>query len=315
MVQSSPFPAAPRIAWIGVGAAGGYYAARLARAGADLHLLLRSDYDVVRRNGLRIRSHTGDFSVAAESLNVYETAAAMPVADLVIVTVKTTANAHLPELIRPLLHDGTLVLTLQNGLGNEDLLADIVGADRVLGGVMFTCITRPEPGVIHHQAQGQIRIGEFGRPPMERTHAICRMLGAAGIECDVGESLDQVRWAKQLWNVPFNGLGAAFDLPTDALIYSKFGRELLRGVMGEVREIAEAAGVHLPVGLIERQIELTGPMGSYRTSMHLDRLAGRQMEVEAIIGRPIALARRYKLHCQHLPVIYSILNSFRYLMK
>jgi 2-dehydropantoate 2-reductase len=306
-------PSSPRIAWIGVGAAGGYYAARLARAGADLHLLLRSDYDVVKRQGLRIRSHAGDFSVAPESLNLYEKAAAMPVADLVIVTVKTTANAQLPELIRPLLHERTLVLTLQNGLGNEELLADIVGADRVLGGVMFTCITRPEPGIIHHQAQGQIRIGEFGRPPTERTHAICRMFNAAGIECDVGESLAQVRWAKQLWNVPFNGLGAAFDLPTDGLIDSKFGRELLRGVMGEVREIAGAAGVHLPGALIDRQIELTGPMGSYRTSMHLDRLAGRQMEIEAIIGRPIAIARRHQVHCQHLRVIYSILNNFPYL--
>src|SRR4051812_7440482 len=106
----------PRIAWIGVGAAGGYYAARLIRAGAEVHLLLRSDYDAVRTRGLQVKSIDGDFTLPPEKLHCYNDPRHMPQCDLVVITLKTTANSHLHELITPLVGEHTALLTLQNGL-------------------------------------------------------------------------------------------------------------------------------------------------------------------------------------------------------
>src|SRR5215207_1962756 len=153
--------APPRIAIVGTGALGGYYGGRLAQHGHDVHLLLRSDYDHVRRHGLAVRSVSGDFSLSADRLHVYNDAAAMPAADCVIVTLKSTENHELPRLVTPLLHEKTAILTLQNGLGNEDDLARLFGGERVLGGIAFVCINRIAAGQLHHTEAGFIRLGEF----------------------------------------------------------------------------------------------------------------------------------------------------------
>src|SRR6478672_2819875 len=125
------------IAIIGAGAVGGYYGGRLAEHGHDVHMLLRSDYDHVRLHGLSVRSVSGDFQLRPEQLHVYNDAEAMPKVDLVIVALKSTENQQFQRLITPLLHEKTAILTLQNGLGNEDDLARLFGADRVLGGIAF----------------------------------------------------------------------------------------------------------------------------------------------------------------------------------
>src|SRR4051794_3204865 len=112
-----------RIAILGAGAIGSYYGGRLAQHGCDVNFLLRSDYEHVRANGLTVRSIDGDFHLPAERLRVYNDPATLPPADLVIVTLKSTENHQFPRLIPPLLRDETAILTLQNGLGNEDELA------------------------------------------------------------------------------------------------------------------------------------------------------------------------------------------------
>ena len=152
----------PTICIVGAGALGGYYGARLAQHGNNVHFLLRGDYDAVRKNGWSIKSYQGDFSLAPGSLGVWNDAAKMPKADLVLVTLKTTTNDQFEPLITPLIKDDTAILTLQNGLGNEERLAALFGKEHVLGGIAFTCINRVAPGEIDHSAAGWIRLGEFG---------------------------------------------------------------------------------------------------------------------------------------------------------
>src|SRR5580658_7578918 len=131
-----------KIAVVGAGAVGGYYGARLAQHGQDVHFLLRSDYDAVARDGWRIRSVDGDFNLTPKQIHIYRRAEQMPTADLVIVALKTTSNDQFQSLIGPLVRDNTRILTLQNGLGNEQMLAELFGPTRVLGGLAFTCINR-----------------------------------------------------------------------------------------------------------------------------------------------------------------------------
>src|ERR1051326_1939124 len=195
-----------KIAVVGCGAVGSFYGAKLARAGQEVYFLLRSDYEAVRRNGVVIKSAQGDFNVRPRCAQVPEEIGA---ADLVMIALKATANDQFPKLLPPLVSDNTAVLTLQNGLGNEEALAELFAVDQIMGGLCFVCLNRIAPGVIHHMDHGQVVMGEFKRWPEPRTHEIASMFRDAGIPCKVSANLAQSHWEKLLWNIPFNGLGVA----------------------------------------------------------------------------------------------------------
>jgi len=295
----------PTIAVVGAGAVGGYYGARLAQHGHDVHFLLRSDFEAVRRNGMTIESCDGDFTLPPGSVNVYDDARRMPKADLVIVALKSTANDQFERLIPPLLKEGTAILTLQNGLGNEDRLAELFGAPRVLGGMAFVCINRAGNGVIRHTDHGVIRLGDFTRPSRSpRAEAVAALFNASRIKCELLDDLRWGRWQKLTWNIPFNGLGAVFDLTTDRLIGSDEGRRMVAELIREVIAAARADGVELPESLVRQQIDNTTTMGPYRSSMQVDRQEGRPMEVEAILGEPLRRAQAGRAATPVLEALY-----------
>lgn len=296
------------IAIVGTGAVGAYYGGRLAQHGHDVHFLLRGDYSAVKQNGWRIKSCDGDFVLPAEKVRAYDDPATMPKADLVIVTLKTTANDQFEPLISPLLKDGTVILTLQNGLGNEERLAELFGSERVLGGTAFVCINRTGPGEVHHIADGLITLGEFGRPATRRAHQIGELLTSSKVPAKVLEDLRRARWEKLVWNVPFNGLSAVLDLTTDLLIKTPAGESLVREIMAEVFAAARAAGVELPASLIDAKITATRSMGEYNTSMHLDMREGRAMEVEAILGCPMRVAQQAGIAVPKMEGLYRLLQ-------
>ena len=283
----------PIVAIVGAGAVGGYYGARLSQHGHAVHFLLRGDYDVVRRNGWTVHSRDGDFSIPAGAVSVYDDPRKMPKADLVVVTLKSTSNDQYEPLVGPLVKEDTAILTLQNGLGNEDRLAELFGPERVLGGMAFVCINRVAPGVISHTDHGVIRLGEFAGPGRsDRAKRVASMFNASKVPCEVLDDLRFGRWQKLVWNIPFNGLGAALDLTTDRLIGTEQGLAVVRELMEEVRAAARADGVELPAELVETNINYTRTMGAYKSSMQVDRQQGRALEVETILGEPLRRARR-----------------------
>src|SRR5438876_1750197 len=155
-----------RIAVVGSGAIGSYYGAHLAHGGADVHFLMRGDLGEVQRNGLYIHGKGESFRVAP--VNTYNSTKEIEPCDLVIIAVKATSNADLVDLIPPLLHEHTALLTLQNGLGNEEFLAEHFGAERVLGGLCFICLTRVSRTEVESHDPGTVIIGEYGRNASKR---------------------------------------------------------------------------------------------------------------------------------------------------
>ena len=299
----------PRIAIVGAGAVGGYYGARLAQRGHDVHFLLRGDYEHIRSRGWNVRSIDGDFSLPPDAAHVYDDARRMPPADLVVITLKATANDALPSLVTPLLKDGTTLLTIQNGLGNEERLAALVEPERVLGGMAFVCINRLGPGQIHHSAHGLIKIGQFRGGPSSQASAVAETFRSGGLPCEVLDNLLRGRWEKLVWNVPFNGLGAVLDRTTDRLIGTADGRALVATVMREVMAIAAADGAALAMGpeeMIALQLQRTAGMGPYASSMQEDRRHGRAMEIEAILGEPLRRARALDVPTPYLQMLHDL---------
>lgn len=296
----------PIIAIVGAGAVGCYYGGRLAQAGGDVHFLLRGDFSHVQRHGMSVTSPNGNFHLSPGRLQVYDDPTRMPPADLVIVTLKTSSNRLYGPLVGPLLHPDTTILTLQNGLGNEESLAALFGAQRIVGGMAFVCINRVGPGVISHIDHGLIRLGEFGGGSSDRVERLARMFRASQIPCEVLPDLRYGRWLKLVWNAAFNGLGAVMDLTTDQLIDTESGRALVISLMNEIVAVARALGVHLPETVIQIQIEHTQTMGAYRSSMQIDRQEGRPLEVEAILGEPLRAARSAGVATPLLQALYPM---------
>jgi 2-dehydropantoate 2-reductase len=298
----------PRIAIIGSGAVGCYYGGRLAQHGHEVHFLLRSDYDYVKEHGLKICSHLGDFDLP--QVHCHRSTVEIGPCDLVIIAMKATANEALLELLPPLLKPDTLLLTLQNGLGSDDFLAQHFGSERVLGGLCFVCINRIAPGVIHHIAQGQIALGEHSGAPQPRTEALAAEFQRCGIECKLEPSLITARWKKLVWNIPFNGLSiAAGGKDTAAILADPALEQRVRGLMREIIETAGQLGHAIPLSLIDEMIERTRTMSAYKPSSLIDFLDGREVELDAIWGEPVRRAAAAGIAMPQVERLYQELKE------
>ncbi len=298
----------PRIAVVGAGAIGGYYGCMLARAGHEVHFLVRSDYDAVKEKGYEIRLKDESFNI--QPAGVYQKPEDIGPVDLVIVAIKSTANAAVPKLVLPLVGPGTLVLSLQNGMGNVEFLAKHIPAVQILGGLCFVCINRVSPGVIENYLPGQIYIGEFMGSYRERTLRLVEMFEQAGVTCYFSRSLEESLWRKLCWNIPFNGLSiAAGGVTTDKILASKELRELARSLMEEVRAAAHAHGHDISDEFLEEQFTVTEKMGAYKPSSMIDFTAGREVEVEAIFGEPLRRGEGRKVRMPTLRTLYLLLRG------
>lgn len=278
------------VAIVGSGAVGLYYGARLAAAGEDVRFLLRSDFAAISRDGLKVASVHGDLDLP--QVKVYRSAAEIGPVDLVIVAWKATSNDQLAAVLPPLLHANTQVLTLQNGLGNCESLAAIVGPGRVLGGLCFVCINRRAPGQVVHSAGGRVSLGEWRPDGTGRAAELERRFKAAKIQAVAVDDLAKAQWDKLVWNIPFNGLSVAEGgVTTDHLLATPQGEAKLRALMGEVVATAQALELDLSEDLIDFHIERTRPMGPYRTSSMIDFVEGREVEVGPIWDEPLRRAR------------------------
>lgn len=297
-----------RIAVVGAGALGLYYGALLQKSGNEVVFLLRRDYDAIMASGLMVRSINGDFHL--ERINGASSPDEIGVVDLVLVGLKTFANARYPELITPLVGEGTYILTLQNGLGNEEALAELFGAERIVGGVAFLCSNRGEPGVVEHLGAGRIEIGPFGGASERFVALLAEMFVAAGVDCRVAPDLMAARWRKLIWNIPFNALSALMDVPVDRLLANGNTRRLLREIMLEVIAAANAQGLSdtIDPGYADTMISFTEGMGPYLPSMLIDRREGRQLELEAILALPIARGEEKAVSLPRTSTICALLS-------
>lgn len=292
-----------RIAIVGSGAIGCYYGARLQRAGAEVNFLMRSDLAAVREKGLCIR--LPDSEIALPEVRAFATPQEIGPVDLVIIGLKTTADGEFEALVRPLLGQETAVLTLQNGLGSDARLASLFGAERVLGGLCFICVNRLAPGLVHCLQPGSLSLGEFGRPVGERLRDLAALFTTAGVRTNTGDSLEELRWRKLVWNVPFNGLSIALGgLTTDKILATADNELRVRALMAEVIAIAAALGHVIPASFADKQVELTKPMGPYRPSSLIDYLDGREVEVESIWGEPLRTAERLGVSAPELERLF-----------
>ncbi len=291
-----------RIAIVGAGAVGCYFGARLARGGADVRFLARgASLEAIARDGVRVRSAEGDFSVPV-------TAAAAPgelgPSDAVLVCVKTYDTEAAVALLPPLLHDGTAVLSLQNGIDNAQRL----GVPRhVLGAVAFVFAERVGPGVVEHRGgPSRIAFGELDGRTTARAERLLEACRAAGIaerlEPDVREAL----WRKYAFICAQAGMTAAARRPlgairTDPEAWAMYGR-----IVEEIAALAAGDGVALDVREVLTFAESL-EAGGY-SSLYDDLVAGRPLELEALHGTAVRLGRERGVATPACESVYALLH-------
>ena len=280
---------------IGTGAIGGYYGAKLAQAGKDVHFLLHSDYEYVKEHGLQIDSCDGSFHLS--KVNAYSRPKDMPVCDVVLVCLKSVNNHMLPSLLPPVVGEKTLVVLIQNGIGLEADMQEMFPDTWIAAGLAFICSAKTHPGTINHQCYGYINIGNFSCPQQELIDSVISDFREAGVEANEVE-YNEARWKKAVWNMPFNGMTVALNTQTDVLLAHPSTLQLIRDQMMEVAHAARACGVkNIGESFVDKMIYNTIHMTPYSPSMKLDYDFHRPMEIDYIYTRPIEEARKagYKM--------------------
>lgn len=291
---------------IGVGAIGGFYGAKLAHSGQEVHFLMHSDYQYVKDNGLQVDSCDGSFHI--DHPHVYPSATDMPQCDVVLVGLKTTNNHLLPELLTPLLKPSTLVVLIQNGIGVEADVQQMFPHLQLVAGLAFICSAKTKPGVVNHQCYGNINLGNYSCRDERLLQEVIDDFNTTGVRAQLVE-YEEARWKKAVWNMPFNGMTVALNTRTDLLLKNPATRQLIRDLMMEVINAARHLGVkNIDETFADKMIHTTDVMTPYSPSMKLDFDFHRPMEIKYLYSRPIEIARQAGFEMSKLSMLEAELK-------
>ncbi len=299
-----------RIVVMGSGGTGGYFGAKLARAGEDVTFVARGAHlAAIRAKGLTVRSAIeGEFLVTAPAVERLD---GLAPADLVLFCVKSFDTETAAEIIRPVVGPGTGVLSIQNGVDNEERLARILGDDRVLGGVAQVFSTIEAPGVIAHALLGRILFGEMRGTESERARAFLAACGRAGIPAEISGDIVRTLWEKYVYLAAQSGMTALTRCPAGVLRALPPTREMYRRIVDEVIALGRAAGVDLAADYAAQCMAVLDAIGANAySSLHHDLVHGRRLELEALQGHAVRLGERYGVATPMLFAAYAALTPY-----
>lgn len=300
-----------KIAVYGAGGVGAYFGGRLARAGADVHLIARGDHlDALRRDGLRVESVDGDFSA---DLPATDDPADIGRCDIVLFTVKSFDTAAAARELDPLLGDDTAVVSLQNGLDNEETLAAEIGREHVMGGVAYIFSTIADPGVVEHTGgPTSFTFGELDGAHSDRAERFLEWCDRAdGMEAELSDAIRTDLWEKAAFICAQAGMTAAVRLPLGEIRSHEESRGMYRQIVEEVCRVGRATGVDLSEGTVGRWMEFAEDLDadSY-SSLHYDMTHDKPMELDALHGAVVQRGREHDIAVPMNEAVYAILQPW-----
>ena len=299
----------PNILIIGTGAIGGFYGGKLSQGGATVSTVCRSDFDYVSKNGITVKSVLGNFHYTPHKVVKTPTDYNEPL-DYIVVATKVLSSIDVIPDIKKIISPNTAIVLLQNGIDIEKPFINAFPKNEVISGLAFICSSKPSDGTVVHEDFGRLVIGKFPKGESKNAKALGEIFVKSGIECEVTENAVDARWKKLIWNAPFNPLSVLFGgVNTQKMTNDDEMIELVRNIMKEVITLANASGENIPFELGELNIVATKNMTPYKPSMLLDYENKRPMEVEAILGNTLAIARNLDIAVPHIQTTYTLLKS------
>ncbi len=297
-----------KILVIGPGAIGTYYGGRLSQAGAEVSVVARSEYHLLQKEPYHIKSIVGDFDFQPYSVFA-STEDAGNNFDLILVSLKVLPKINRIKLLRPVVGAHTSILLLQNGIDIEEEIAQAFPNNEILTGLAFICVFRTAPGYVTHQDYGHVEIAPYPSGHSKILSRISDKFKKVGVECKMSQDAWESRWKKLNWNAPYNPMSVLCgNADTETMMHDSETLNIIRNVMQEVQCLSVKHGHGYPESFIDSQLETTRKMKAYKPSMLLDYEAGRQMEVEAILGNAVRIARRLDASTPHMDTLYALLK-------
>jgi 2-dehydropantoate 2-reductase len=300
-----------RIAVMGTGGTGGYFGGLLARAGEDVTFIARGGHlEAIRNNGLTVKSVlAGDFTIP---VNATADPHGIGPVDFILFCVKAYDNAVAADQIRPLTGPETVVLSVQNGIDNEQQIGEVIGPEHIVGCVSYVSSTIESPGVIAQTAgPGKIVLGEMKGGTSHRTEKLQSMLQKSGITAELHSDIQVALWQKFLAICGVNGITALTRLPMGEILACGETRNLLRSTMEEVEAVARACGANVPEGCVDQFIEFfSSQEPSLRGSMYYDLAAGRRLELDVLNGTVVRLGSEHGIPTPMNFAIYAALKPY-----
>ncbi len=296
------------IVLVGTGAVGSYFAGRLSQAGARVSALCRSDYDIVRAQGITVQSVAGDFHfMPAEVMKSMDEYGRKP--GYIIVSTKVLPEIDIPDLIKSKVYPGTSIVLLQNGINIEEVVAAAFPDNEIISAIAFISVSRPAPGLIDHKDYGRLIIGTYPSGTSDKTGFLADMFKKTGVRCDVDPDIITARWKKLMWNAPFNPMSVLCGgVDTREMMESEQLVSISRDIMNEILLLAEKTGHPVVPSIIDSILSDTRAMAPSKTSMLQDYENRRPLEVDAILGNAVRIARRYGVSAPRLETLYGLLK-------
>lgn len=298
-----------KIVVYGAGGVGAFFGGLLARGGEDVHFVARgAQLEALRTQGLRIDSLLLG-QVQLGPLQAHARASAAGRAGLVLVCVKAHQTEGILDDLASVVDDDTVLVTMQNGVESDEVVAARFGRARVVPAVVYVGATLDAPGLVTHVAAGTIVIGAREGVDASTLPAVRDALARSGQPVRISGDIQRERWAKLIWNASFNTMSAVtLREPRDLLVVPD-ARALVIGIMREVIAVAQAQGIALQDSDVDQQIRWTERATAVRTSMMVDRERGRAMEIDALIGVIVRLGRAHGIRTPFSEALYGLLRT------
>lgn len=297
-----------RIAVVGAGGVGGYFGAKLARAGESVLMLARGPHlEAIRRHGLRVRSAVEGESLA--KVEAVDSFAGQPPVDVALFCVKSFDTRSAAEALRPVVGPSTGVVSLQNGVDNEETLDEVLGPGVALGGAAYVFAGLEAPGVIAHTFAGRIVFGEMDGRPSERATRLHDALARAGVPVQLSPEIRRVLWEKYLLISAQAGMTALTRCPIGVLRETPESWRMYRRIVEELAAVARAAGVALAADVVDTiMTQAAGIAPEAYSSLHLDLVQGKRLELEALHGHAVRLGERHGVPTPTVLAVYAALK-------
>jgi 2-dehydropantoate 2-reductase len=300
-----------RVAVVGAGGTGGYFGGLLARAGQDVTFIARgANLEALRARGLTVESRlAGTFTLPVHATG--DPSEVGPV-DLILFCVKTYDTDTAAESIRPLIHQDTMLLSLQNGIDNEERITRATGRTSGIGAVAYVVSAIKAPGVVAQTAgPGKIVFGELDGGTSPRTERLHEVLQRAGIMAEVHPDIRGVLWQKFLFICAFSGITAVTRLPIGTILADSVTHDLFRGTSEEVEAVARASGINLPADCVEQAMATAASVEPWgRGSLYGDLAGGRRLELESLNGEVVRRGRERGIETPLNFAIYAALRPY-----
>jgi 2-dehydropantoate 2-reductase len=230
--------------------------------------------------------------------------------DLIILTVKSYDTDSTLNVIKDIMGQKTVVLSLQNGLDNEIKISKVVGDGRTLGGVTSHGLTYVEPGHVHHAGVGETKIGEMDGSESERIKEIAGALSSVGIKTEVSQEIKKEIWAKGIVNAGINPLTALTRLKNGYLLKIPYLERLLEDTCKECIEVAKIIGIDLSdCNAIEKTKNVARLTSENKSSMFQDIERGRKTEIDSINGKIVKMGQKHGIETPINTTLVSLIKG------